>query len=106
MARRRAGPVGPPPAAANAAAVVEGNLNQVHRVEFDVPLQDYETYEEMRLQAGAQTIPEMIVEALRVVRVLQEQAAAGYTDIAVKNPRTLEKRVLLIDFLSSKSSPR
>jgi hypothetical protein len=43
--------------------------------------------------------------ALRIVRALQEQAKEGYCEVIVQNPETLDRRLLVIDFLEPLSRP-
>jgi len=95
MAPRRAGPVAASPENAGG-----DNRNERKRIVFNLGLDEYKVLEDMTRESGAESVTMMIREALRLVRVLQEQSKEGYSEVIVQMPNTLKRRLLVIDFLA------
>jgi hypothetical protein len=94
MAKRQARPV-----AANARDA-RSPQNRRRQIVLNLADREYETYQGMTRKSGAKDIAMMIREALRLVSVLQKQAGQGYSEVIVQHPGTLERRLVVSDFIA------
>lgn len=54
--------------------------------------EDYRLLDEMRAEGAFKDEAELVSRALRIIGVLQKQSDEGYTEVIVRNPRTMQQR--------------
>jgi hypothetical protein len=93
--RRRARRVAPETPAVSDVSLTDNVIT----VKLNVGRGSKQLLEEMARDSNSSSIANTVGAAVRIARVLQEQAKEGYSEVMVRNPATLDKRILLIDFL-------
>ena len=79
--------------------------NEDITVEFSVDSRSRQLLDEVTRDSDSSSIGNTLGAALRILRVLQEQAKEGYCEVIVQNPETLDRRLLMIDFLEPLRRP-
>ena len=69
------------------------------RVVFTFDPESYDALKKMTEEAGFKSMAETVREALRITRALQDQAAAGFKEVVLRNPITNRERTLVIPLL-------
>jgi Arc/MetJ-type ribon-helix-helix transcriptional regulator len=66
------------------------------RVVFTFDERSLDSLERLTEQGQYPSMAETVREALRVSRAIHSQAAQGFTEVIVRNPKTNEQRVIVV----------
>ncbi len=69
-----------------------------HRIMFTFDERSLNTLKRIREAGHYNSMATAVRDSIRIRRTLQQQAAEGFTEIVVRNPRTGEARVIVNDF--------
>ena len=62
---------------------------------------DAQSLDALTTLSGTRTLASGLRDSLQIMAALQTQAALGFRELAVRNPRTGHERVLIVPFLQN-----